>query len=277
MMNSLRSISMVITALTLLLALLLSSGCSTESPERGHAFETLARWEDQRFAPEDSLLAMIQAKDAHVRLTALRSAGLMGQRSIIPAMIEALNDPSETVARQAAFSLGLLGDKTATKALETILENPESELQLAAARGLSHLPNQGHALLIATGSDNPAVAAAAWDALRNISDQADSTQLVAAMVIGLEKNTADVLWRILRCAERLPAPELVPHLASHVSSNLIQVRVHAYRALARQNNQAALNAVLLGVQNEKTISQQQHQMSKDISSYPSLFHGLFHR
>ena len=88
------------------------------------------------------------------------------------------------------------------------------------------------------------------------------TALVAAMVIGLEKNTADVLWRILRCAERLPAPELVPHLASHVSSNLIQVRVHAYRALARQNNQAALNAVLLGVQNEKTISQQQHQRTE---------------
>ncbi len=250
---------MATTALTLLLALVLSSGCSTESTERGHAFETLARWEDQRFAPEDSLLAMIQAKDAHVRLRALRSAGLMGQRSIIPAMIEALSDPSETVARQAAFSLGLLGDQTATKALEAILENSESELQLAAARGLAHLPNEGQALLVATGSDNPAVTAAAWDALRNISDQADSTQLVAAMVTGLEENTADVLWRVLRCAERLPAPELVPHLASHVSSNIIQVRVHAYRALARQNNLAALNAVLLGVQNEKRTSQQQHQ------------------
>jgi len=67
------------------------------------------------------------------------------------------------------------------------------------------------------------------------------------------------LWRVLRCAERLPSPELVPHLAAHVRSNQIQVRVHAYRALSRQNNSAALKAVLLGLQNEKKTSLKAHQ------------------
>ncbi len=259
MPNPSRQSPVVVTTLALLIFLVSFAGCSLESPERRSAFLTLAHWEDQRFAPEDSLRAMIRAKDAHVRLRALRSAGLMGQRNLIPAMIEALNDPSETVAGQAAFSLGLLGDQSATGALEAILENPDSRLQLAAARGLAHLPSQGRGLLVATGSDDHAVAAAAWDALRNIADQADSTQLEAAIVTGLEHSTGDVLWRVLRCAERLPAPELVPHLAAHVRSNQLQVRVHAYRALARQSNAAALKAVLLGYQNEKITTRQHHQ------------------
>lgn len=228
------------------LALALFSGCVTDSPERQSAFGTLARWEDQRFAQEDSLLSMIKGDDAHVRLQALRTAGLIGQRNVVPAMIAALDDPSETVGRQAAFSLGLMGDSAAVPALEAILTVPRSRLHLAAVRALAHLDHQGRGLLTAATFDDPLVSAAAWDGLRNIADQADSSLLAAAITDGLTTPRSDVLWRVLRCAERLPAAELVPHLTPHVRSNIAQVRVHAFRALAKQNSASALNTVLLG-------------------------------
>ncbi len=255
-----KTCAVALLALVLLFSLL--TGCSLDSDQRNNAFTTLARWEDQRLAPEDSLLAMIKAEDAHIRLQALRSAGLIGQHNIIPAMIEALNDPSHTVASQAAYSLGLLGDGAATNALEGILENPGSSLHLAAAKGLAHLPSQGRGLLIAATSDDPRIAAAAWDALRNIADQVDSTQLTAAIIVGLNHPASDVLWRVLRCAERLPSPELVPHLAAHVRSNQIQVKVHVYRALSKQDSAAALKAVLIGLQNENLTGQRQYQRTR---------------
>jgi cyclophilin family peptidyl-prolyl cis-trans isomerase/HEAT repeat protein len=235
-------------SLLTLLALLLVSGCMTEPPERLAAFQTLAIWEDQRFAPEDSLLSMIKNDDAHVRLRAFRTAGLIGQRSVVPAMIEALEDPSETVGRQAAFSLGLMGDPSAVQALEAILSVPGSRLHLAAARGLAHLDNDGRGLLIAATNPDLDVAAAAWDGLRNVATEVDSTLLVAAIIDGLSHEMGDVLWRVLRCSERFPAPDLIPHMVPHARSNIAQVRVHAYRALARQDQASALKAVLQGYQ-----------------------------
>jgi len=241
-----------------ILTLVLFSGCLSEPPQRQDAFQTLSRWEDQRSAPEDSLLGMLKNDDAHVRLQALRSAGLIGQRSVVPAMIEALDDPSETVARQAAFSLGLMGDPGAVPALEAALSSPGSRIHLAAVKGLAHLQHEGRGLLSATTFKDPDIAAAAWDGLRNVATEVDSTLLIDALIEGLNASYSQVLWRALRCAERLPAPELVPYLAPHIKSGIAQVRVHAFRALSQQDNPQALQAVLSGL-NQPAPSQDRHQ------------------
>lgn len=253
MTTSLRS---TIALATLILVLM--AGCMSDPPRRQAAYQTLARWEDRRFAPEDSLLSLIQDDDAHVRLQAVRSAGLIGQRSMVPSMIEALDDPSETVGRQAAFSLGLMGDPGAVQALEAILMIPGSRLHLAAVRGLAHLDHEGRGLLMATGSDDLAVVEGAWDGLRNVATLADSSLLVAAITDGLSSAHSRVLWRVLRCSERLPSPELIPHQAPHVRSSVAQVRVHAFRALARQDQPSALKAILLGYL-QKPPSGDRHQ------------------
>ena len=240
------------------MTLVLFAGCINDSPERQNAFKTLARWEDQRSAPEDSLLSMIKNDDAHVRLQALRSAGLIGQRSVVPAMITALGDPSETVGRQAAFSLGLTGDSAAVPTLEALLVNANSRLHLAAVQALAHLANKGRGLLMATSSDNPEVVFAAWDGLRNVADKADSSDLADKIIEGLNDPRSEVLWRVLRCAERLPRVDLIPHIVPHVRSNIAQVRVHAFRALAQNDHPLALKAVLLGSL-QPTPSQDRHQ------------------
>jgi cyclophilin family peptidyl-prolyl cis-trans isomerase/HEAT repeat protein len=272
MMNLFRSISLL-SAMTLALL----TGCMTDSPQRQAANQTLARWEDQRFAPEDSLLNMIKDDDAHVRLSALRSAGLIGQRSVVPAMIKALDDPSETVGRQAAFSLGLMGDAAAVPALEALLATGRSRLHLSAVKALAHLDHQGAGLLKATGFDDPAVVAAAWDGLRNIATEVDSTALADAITDGLNHQQVQVLWRVLRCAERLPSEDLIPQLAPHVRSNIAQVRVHAFRALSQQDHPLALKAVLLGYQ-QSTPTGDRHQrtMIAACRAFGSLgAHGFF--
>ncbi len=244
--------------LAAILPLVFCSGCFQPPTERQKAYQALARWEDQRSAPEDSLLAMIKSEDAHVRLRAVRSAGLIGQRSVQPAMITALDDPSQTVARQAAFSLGLMGAPTATAALEGILAIPGNPLRLAATLGLAHLPNQGTGLLKAVEDSDQEVAAAAWDGLRNVATKVDSTLLTEAIITGLSRNDPEVLWRVLRCAERHPAPDLIPYLAPHVQAPGAQVRIHAFRALAQQDSPRALAAVLQGSDQDQ-VSGNRHQ------------------
>ncbi len=117
---------LLLLGLLLLGLLTLLGGCWPENKDRQGAYTALARWEDRRLAPEDSLLALIGADDAHVRLRAVRSAGLIGRRNVTPALIAALDDRSATVAAEAAFSLGLLGDVRAVSPLEAILAGKEA-------------------------------------------------------------------------------------------------------------------------------------------------------
>ena len=205
----------------------------------------MARWEDRRIAPEDSLLALIAHDDAHVRLAAVRAAGLIGREFAVDALVQALEDPSLTVRREACFALGLLGTPTAAAALGGATADPRGSLWLAALRGLAHCPQDGQALLAAAGSE-PEAAAAAWDALRNHTARVDRAALITAIEAGLLRPEGDVRWRVLRCAELVPDSTLAALLTPFARSELVQERVHAYRALGRQGNAQALEEVLAG-------------------------------
>lgn len=65
---------------------------------------------------------------AGVRSRAAWELGKIGDRSAVPALIEALQrDESEDVRWSAAWALGELGDKAAIPALEEASEKDESE------------------------------------------------------------------------------------------------------------------------------------------------------
>lgn len=248
----LRSSPRALSALLLAVGLTaLVAGCWPDHGKREAAFQALARWEDRRLAPEDSLLSLLASEDAHIRLRAVRSAGLIGRYDATGALIDALQDRSPTVARQAAFSLGLLGDTKAVPPLEAILAGHGDALRLAAIRGLAQLPHQGKALLKETAHPDARFAAAAWDALRRAADPgaavyADSAAVAEAVIAGLGRTEPDVLWRVLRCGERVAGPGFVGRFAPHVHARESQVRVHALRALARCGDARALEAVLAG-------------------------------
>ena len=93
---------------TVILSGLFLSGCFKEPESRQDNLMAIARWQDQRLAPQDSLLAMLTDKDAHVRLASVRAAGLIGRDDVLSQMSDALQDQSVTVRAEAAWSLGLM-------------------------------------------------------------------------------------------------------------------------------------------------------------------------
>lgn len=212
--------------------------------DRDEQLADLARWQDQRLAPVDSLTALLLGPDAQVRRAALRAAGLIGRSDVLPAMLAGLTDPSAAVRRQAAFSLGLLGGNHAVLPLGNLLESPDAALREAAAGGLAHQEHDGTRLLHAALHDEPRVAAAAWTSLRHAAGRAPRDSLVAAIRAGLMRSEPDVRWRVLRCAELVPDSSLVAMIAPHTTADHLEVRVHALRALSRHAGPQALDAVL---------------------------------
>ncbi len=213
--------------------------------DRESQLEALARWEDRRLAPADSLAGFMASSDAVIRRAALRTAGLIGRTEALPAMIDRLeNDSSQGVRAQAAFSLGLLGDSVALAPLTRALQDPHQSVRVAAIEGLAHQDHDGSALYGPALHGKPREARAAWTALRNVAGQASHDSLVAAIRAGLTRPEPEVRWRVLRCAERAPDSTLVEQVAAYVVDRNAQIRVHALRALSRQQGPAALEAVL---------------------------------
>ncbi len=225
--------------------LLILSACLTPE-QRPAQLQAIARWQDQRLAPADSLHAMLANGDAHVRLAAVRAAGLIGRSDILPQVTDALTDQSLTVRAEAAWALGLIGDPAALPALAEASTDARPLLREAAVAALGQLENDGTTLLVAAAHEDAATAALAWNSLRNQAARVDSTTLQQAIVSGLTRPEGDIRWRVLRCAELVPAPSLVPVLAPFVQSGNAQIVVHAYRALSRQTGPDALAAVLAG-------------------------------
>ena len=226
---------------------LLAGGCSPEGDLRQDRLQRIARWQDQRLAPGDSLLALLKCPDAHVRLAAAHAAGLIGRNDVVPQLGELLEDPSLAVSCRAAFSLGLLGDTRAVARLNEATRSGQQQMRLAALEGLAHLPNDGTALLATAAGGPQEEVQATWNSLRNRVADVDSTQLVAAMAQGMsaaEGVPDDTMWRILRCVEALPDTSLTPLVARHCQSLHPQVRVHAYRALTRLGDPAGLAPLL---------------------------------
>jgi cyclophilin family peptidyl-prolyl cis-trans isomerase/HEAT repeat protein len=228
--------------LAVLLAAVVLTACAPE--EREDQRQALARWEDRRLAPIDSLAALLAGPDANVRRAALRTAGLIGRTDVLPPMIRALEDRSQGVRSQAAFSLGLIGGDVALAPLEIALRDPHLSVRQAASEGLAHQDHDGSALYPVALEGEVRAATAAWTALRNVAGRADRDSLVAAIRAGLARPEPAVRWRVLRCAERAPDSTLVPQIAPYAIDRDVPVRVHALRALRYHDGPAAIEAVL---------------------------------
>jgi len=221
------------------------AGCFTPDDRQPH-LQAIARWQDKRLAPADSLRTMLASGDAHVRLAAVRAAGLIGRDDVLPQIIDALQDASLTVRAEAAWAAGLIGDPKALPQLSHAAEDVRPQVRQAAVAALAHLENDGSALLIAAAHDDPATAAVAWNGLRNQAARVDPEALHRAIADALDRPEADVRWRALRCAEMLTDSTLAALVSPFVGSDDVQIVVHALRALSRQQSADALPAVLGG-------------------------------
>ncbi len=236
-----------------LAASLAAAGCRGDDPRRQERLQDIARWEDRRLAPADSLAQDLASSDAFVRLGAARAAGLIGRDDVVPALENLLRDRSFAVRAEAAWSLGLLGDARAVPALSRAAADTRPALRVAALSALAHVPNDGTALLRGTRLPTPAEAEVAWDGLRQQATRVQPDSLRAAITAGLAHSRSDVRWRVLRCAELAPDSMLTVTLAPFARSPFIQERVHAYRALGKQHGVAALTAVLDGFESHSRV------------------------
>lgn len=225
---------------------LVGTGCRGDDPQRQARLLEIARWQDRRLAPADSLAQAMTSRDAFVRLAAARAAGLIGREDVVPALESLLKDPSQAIRAEAAWSLGLLGDPRAVPDLSRAAADSRPALRLAALAALAQVPNDGAALLAGARRPAPAEAALAWDGLRQQAERVPPDSLRAAIGAGLARSESDVRWRVLRCAERAADSTLTTTLAPFARASLIEERVQAYRALGRQRGVAALTAVLGG-------------------------------
>jgi len=232
-------------AAILILVLFLVTLLNACAPDERHDQLTdLARWEDRRLAPADSLTSLIQGPDPTVRKAALRTAGLIGRTEVLPAMTAALLDRSIAVRCQAAFSLGLLGRDVAVEPLTQALTDPHLKVRVAACEGLAHQDHDGSMLYLPALQGEAKESVAAWTALRNVAGQADHDSLVAAIRTGLARPENEVIWRVLRCAELAPDSSLIEVIAPLATHGEVQIRVHALRALSRNEGAEAVEAVL---------------------------------
>ncbi len=231
--------------LTIATATLTFLGCLSPETRQPH-LQAIARWQDQRLAPADSLRTMLDSDDAHVRLAAVRAAGLIGRDDVLPQVVDALQDASLTVRAEAVWALGLMHDAAALPHINKAATDVRPQVREAAVAALAHLENDGSALLIAAEHAEPNTAALAWNGLRNQASRVPSEELRAAIIAGLQRPEADVRWRVLRCAEMLPDSTLVPTIAPFARADEAQIAVHAYRALGRQRGPEALPAILAG-------------------------------
>lgn len=232
----------ILTVTLLAVAVALVGGCAPD--DRDPKLAALSRWEDRRVAPADSLTALIGSSDAIVRRAALRTAGLIGRTDVLPAMITSLDDRSQAVRGQAAFSLGLLGGDVALVPLSGALDDPHLAVRVAALSGLAHQDHDGSVLYESALQGEEREATVAWTALRRVATKAQPDSLLAAIRAGLARPEDRVRWRVLRCAERAPDSTLVAQIAPYATDRNVQVRVHALRALARHRGASALAAVL---------------------------------
>jgi cyclophilin family peptidyl-prolyl cis-trans isomerase/HEAT repeat protein len=230
-------------AFALLVLPLLLTACGPPAGREENLL-SIARWEDQRLAPPDSLVRLIHSPDAHVRQAAVRAAGLIGRDDVLPDLIDALNDRSGTVREEAAFALGLLGNFQAMLPLSRAAAGPRRGLRLSALQALALLPNDGTVFIEPALNGETREAVLAWNGLRDRAEAMDREQLVATIRSGLARAEPEVLWRVLRCAERAPDSTLIATIAPLALSDDAQVRVHACRALAKQSGPQALTAVL---------------------------------
>ena len=74
-----------------------------------------------------------------MRRRAALAAGRIGDRALVPPLVELLDDPEVEVRRMAAFALGLVGDAAAVERLLSALADPDGTVRGRAAEALGRI------------------------------------------------------------------------------------------------------------------------------------------
>lgn len=241
--------------LTLGLSLLAARPAPVET--RIQKLATLLALEDSRLSGSSKLTRLIRDADRGVRARAAVTAGRLGDRTAVPALIELMNDSEVDVRQMAAFALGLIGDRAAGDRLAAALKDPEAAVRGRAAEALGRLGDPARAMdvaamlqaalpkgapLVTVRGDDPGNPNDPWLELRlglfALARLKDAAAAQAALLAGGRPRFD--WWAATWAAMRLQLPSLRPVLLAASSSNDPLSRALAARGLGALKDVASL-------------------------------------
>jgi len=176
-----------------------------------------------------------------VRAQAAIAMGRAGDRSAVPALIEALKDRERAVRREAAKALGFLKDARAVAPLLEALRDRDTNVRLYAAYALGEIKHPKAATGLLDALRDPAWGVrdqAAW-ALRELRDPALAKPLVGALTRD-DADVAHTVW-LLR---HLEGRHAVGPLARLLEAPEAATRRRAVQALAELKLKEAAEPLL---------------------------------
>ncbi len=204
--------------------------------------------EDRRSLGDGELDRYLSDPDAGVRRRAALAAGRIGDRGLVPALIQRMNDTEPEVRQMSAFALGLIGDPQAVERLVASLGDPDSVVKARSAEGLGRLgdprgateitkmildaaPKASSAVVVR--GDDPANPYDPWLTLRlGLFALARLKAVPAAeQVLLVQGKPRFDWWAATWTAMRLESPSLRPVLAAAASSSDPVSRALAARGL----------------------------------------------
>ena len=135
----------------------------------------------------ESLLALLEDKDANVRAYSAGALGNIKSERVVPPLIALLNDADSYVRRTAADSLGRTGSSRAIQPLVEALEDPARDMAKAAVRALGQIKH-------------PDVIPFLIKALQNTAWKATDA---AAQALG-ELGAKEAVGPLIQCFEEMP-------------------------------------------------------------------------
>lgn len=234
------------TFLAPLVALFLAAPLA--SPARIDVLGRILALEDQRSSGGGELGRYLADPDRSVRRRAALAAGRIGDVTLVPALVERMNDAEPEVRQMSAFALGLLRDRSAADRLVAALADPDTTVRARSLEALGRIGDRGvaaelarHVLaaaphgaaLVTVRGDDPASVVDPWFELRlglfALAALKDP-QAAETVLLNAGRPRFD-WWAATWAAMRLESPRLKPLLVSAASSSDPLSRAFAARGL----------------------------------------------
>ncbi len=244
---------------TLLLLLTLAAPGATPT-QRLDKMARLLSLEDRRSLGAGELDRYLRDPDRGVRRRAALAAGRIGDASLVPSLIDLMNDNEAELRQMSAFALGLIGDKLAVERLMLSLQDSDATVRGRSAEALGRLgeARAGPAIarmIVESAPKGAAVVAVRGDDAGNERDPWLELRLSLFALAKLKdaKSAESALvsvgrarfdwWAATWTAMRIESPLLKPVLTAGLQSSDPLSRGYAARGLGALKDAAALDAL----------------------------------
>jgi len=246
--------------ISLLFATLLLAAAGPESTRTESRIGKMGRilaLEDRRSVGGGELDRFLSDPDRGLRRRAALAAGRIGDASVVPTLIELMNDGESEVRQMSAFAMGLIGDRLAVERLMASLKDSDATVRGRAAEALGRIGEAraaaevARAVLEATPKNAPLVTVRGDDPGSGTDPWLELRLGLFALVRLKDVKAAESVllsggrprfdwWAATWAAMRLESPTLKPVLVAAAASDDPLCRALAARGLGALKDPASV-------------------------------------